>query len=162
MLKLAPEYAVLLSVLETASWLIKSTIPSSTRFRASRRDDQEQSPGGRGPRCEAMPGASCSPSSNLAEGELVPLAVKCPLEALEHVKVGTFSTAAAVDVGDVAVPPWSGAGDYGLRQDEGAAHRLVGIAEPVHSLLANRAFLVREPDEVLLRGSRVHSSDGPS
>ena len=42
-----------------------------------------------------------------------------------------------------------------MQQDAGATHFLAGTAEPLHCVLANLAFLVRKPDDVLLehRGS---------
>lgn len=58
--------------------------------------------------------------------------------------------AAAADLGGLAVSPGIGAGGVGVQQDAGATRFSAGTAEPLNDVLANLAFLVRKPDDVLL------------
>lgn len=81
------------------------------------------------------------------------LAVEDLREALEHAAAAHVldgGDAAAAGLGGLAIGPGTGAVGVGVQQDAGAAGLLAGTAEPLHGVLATRAFLVREPDDLLL------------
>ena len=92
------------------------------------------------------------------------LAVEGLREALEHAAAAHVldgGDAAAAGLGGLAISPGVGAGGGGVQQDAGAARLLAGAGEPLQGVLANRAFLVREPDDILLEHG-VSSSEADS
>ena len=83
------------------------------------------------------------------------LAVEGQVETLEHAAAAHVldrGGAAATGLGDLGIDPGIGPVDVGEQQDVGATRLLASGAEPLQGVLAQRAFLVREPDDILLPG----------